>query len=123
MQHVYRIKGEAVPQILKSSRASRKALTPYNLKKLDFQNQLEAQHGNQPLLTGAWEVDMWFLFEQCKHMPIMHTEPPSLSLLIRFIDEIAHGRIYANECIITDLRARKDYSAEYPEITLVFTRL
>lgn len=118
---IYRIKGTPIA-ILKNSRASRKTIDPYKQAMIDAQMQLINQHDNKPLLTGPWMLEAHFLFDCKTPQHLKHTESPSLTQLLRFIDEIARGVIYTNECIIIEMKTYKDYSHTFPETTLIFNR-
>lgn len=122
MQYIYRITGAPEP-VIKNSRLARKVLDPYNQRKLDCHMQLVNQHGNQPPLTGAWHLEAQFMFpaRETTHNQ-HHCQAPSIQQLLRFIDDIARGVLYDNECIFYEIKAWKDYSNQFPETTLIFTR-
>ena len=82
---------------------------------------LQSQHGKQPLYTGPLHLDVIF------YMPIAsshsakkkeqlsdayHFSKPDLDNLIKFILDTAHGIIFANDCIVSSLCAKKVYSLE-----------
>ena len=118
---IYRIKGPPIA-IVKNQRGQRKCMDYFNRNLLDYQRQLANQHNDNPLLTGAWALDIHFLFEKSLQNHKEHTQSPTITQLMRFVDEVTRGIIFDNECIINDIRAHKDYSQAFPETTLIFNR-
>lgn len=117
---VYRIKGQ--PQaIYKNSRTTRKTIDPHKLALIDAQRQLINQHDQRPLLTGPWTLTIEFYYQSAQEHQF-HTHAPSITQLLRFLDEIAKGVIYNNECILHQIHAAKHYAQQEPETRLIFNR-
>lgn len=81
--------------------------------------ELESQHGDLPLYEGPLKLLIHFYFSGPKSQPVTkrhalneksHIYRPDLSNLIKFIEDIAIGRLYHDDCLIAEIIARKCYS-------------
>ncbi len=118
---IYRIKGEPAA-IIKNPRVTRRIIDPYVQRRMHYQQQLINQHNERPLLTGAWNLEIHFMFPCKSSHHRSHTDSPSLMCLLRFVDDIAKNIIYTNDCIITEVKMIKEYSHIDPETVLIFNR-
>lgn len=119
----YTIRGVPV-SVIKSSHVARKVLDPYNLRRMNYQQQLSHQHNDKPLLTGTWALEAHFMFEPPKNKQSTLFVPSPLTSLLRFVDDIAQGIIYDNECIIHKLEVEKNYTTKDDAKTiLIFKRI
>ena len=119
----YTIRGVPV-SVIKSSHIARKVLDPYNLRKMNYQQQLSHQHNDKPLLTGAWALQAHFLFEPPRNKQSKLFVQMPITPLLRFVDEIAHGVIYDSECVIHKLDVDKKYTdTNEAQTILIFRRI
>ncbi len=92
--------------------------------KLSARNHLEYQHANIYLYNGPLILDIDFFFSLppnlCKSSPHLHIQKPTLTSLIRFVEEVASGVLFDDDCFIAQINATKIYS-ENPrtEFTLI----
>lgn len=79
---------------------------------------ISSQHGTDPMFEGVLSFDVTFYMEPAqskshkkrtelygKH----HTFKPDLDNLIKFILDICNGILYNDDCIVSEIKARKVY--------------
>lgn len=121
-QYVYTIMG--VPEAtLKTTKMSRAPQDAYNLRRLNYHQQIINQHNDRPKITGPWNLQAQFFFPIPSGKPKRHHMYPSLINLLRFFDELAHGVIYDDSCIIHDITLIKRYENIEPQSQFIFTRV
>lgn len=81
---------------------------------------IERQHDGVPLISGPLRLVITFYFSipasysMAKRSACMirsHISRPDLSNLIKFVEDIAIGIIYNDDCTIAEIEARKCYDA------------
>lgn len=114
-----------MPMSLKNVSPSRRNIWDTNKSiKLTARNYLEDQNEYGALYSGALILDIDFFFSLppnlCKQSPICHTQKPTLTSLIKFVEEVASGVLFDDDCFIAHINATKTYS-EHPrtEFTLL----
>ena len=119
MNKVYVINGDPVP--LLRPRFSRYTQRVYNSQKntmLVASIDLQSQHNQLPFFKGALHLDITFFMAPSKSLrlskkQIFHGKPhifrPDLSNLIKFVEDIANGVLYEDDCIISSITAKKVY--------------
>lgn len=119
---VYTIVGIPV-SLVKTSQASRKVLSSYNLCRLNQQNQLREQHGDIPLLSGLHNLDVEFHFDH-EYSKSRGYSPhkPALSSLLKYLDDILHGVVYESEYIVYNVNAEKFYDVPTSKTVLKFSK-
>lgn len=79
---------------------------------------IDKQHGDLPQYTGAIKLLVVFYFRPAQSLSVKkqeflnnksHVIRPDLSNLIKFVEDIAIGRLYNDDCIISEIVARKCY--------------
>lgn len=82
---------------------------------------LEQQHGDLPLYTGALRFDVSFYFPYRQSLSQSkralsrgqsHIFKPDLSNLIKFIEDVGTGVLYQDDCLISEIIARKCYDEQ-----------
>jgi Holliday junction resolvase RusA-like endonuclease len=76
--------------------------------------RLSDLHYNKPLFVGPIKIDMKFYFSMPKkNSPRLkntfHTAAPEIGRLIKFIEEVAQGIIFSDECTIASITSEKKY--------------
>lgn len=111
----YVVEGDPIP--LARPRFGRHTVWDKQKKeKFIVQLYLSKQHNGRPMLTGPLAMDVIFYFKypqristKKKHLFIHHDRRPDLSNLIKFIEDVATGIVYADDCIISKITAYKQY--------------
>ena len=106
----YVIPGDPVP--LARARMHRDRIyDPQKHLKLSAGLYLLNQHGSLPFFTGPLELSIiFYIAASKKHSPgKYHIFRPDLSNLIKFIEDIATGILYHDDCLISSLTAIKKY--------------
>ena len=82
--------------------------------------EIERQHDDAPHLSGPLKLIIIFYFEPARSLSVTkrhglhgvsHVFRPDLSNLIKFIEDIAIGIIYNDDCVIAEIEARKCYDS------------
>lgn len=118
--YFYVIKGNPIP-LARARHGNRKTWDSQKQIKLITGLDLEEQHHGLPLLHGPLFLDICFYFsipesyslrkrEKC--IGTYHEFKPDLSNLIKFVEDIAMGIIYKDDCIISSVTAKKIYDEE-----------
>jgi hypothetical protein len=110
--------------IVKNSPSSRKIVDAYNLIRLNQLQQLINQHDNKSFLSGLWSLDVEFHFDKdfVKSRGYVPNRPTITSLL-RYLDELLHGTIYDNEYTICTVNAHKYYNSPVSQTVLKFSKV
>ena len=111
----YVIIGEPIP-LLRARHGNRRTWDSQKQQKLIYGINLKSQHDEQPLFQGPIHLDIIFFMEPpqsrrrhtLEHQ--LHIFRPDLSNLIKFVEDVASGILYADDCIIASISARKCYS-------------
>lgn len=86
---------------------------------------LQSQHGDEALFIGALKVKMDFFLPIATSRKIIldgkpHIFTPDLSNLVKFVEDVANGILYKDDCIIASLIAAKWFSSNpRTEITVM----
>lgn len=81
---------------------------------------IERQHDDSPFFSGPLKLIITFYFEPATSLSVTkrhrlsgvsHVFRPDLSNLIKFVEDIAIGIIYNDDCIIAEIEARKCYDS------------
>lgn len=98
-------------------------------KRFYFKNYISNQHNDMRMLQGPLKLDITFYFKislrkqgkSCGFKPNSFMfYKPDLSNLIKFIEEVATGILYDDDCIIASISAQKRYdTTPRTEFTLV----
>lgn len=79
----------------------------------DARIQLIYQHHNRPLYTGPLYLKATFYFKPPRNkQPQHHTTRPDLSNLIKFIEDVAQGILFIDDCLIAACDTLKTYDLE-----------
>jgi Holliday junction resolvase RusA-like endonuclease len=78
---------------------------------------LQNQHGDRPMFKGAIHLDVIFFFgmksmskkTQQKKFHTPHQFRPDLYNMIRYLEDMAHGILWEDDCIIASINAQKRY--------------
>ena len=74
---------------------------------------IQNQHGDNPLFTGALQLNVEFYFETPKstqsHNGKYHIGPPDTDNCIKYLCDVAQGLLYKNDSIIAQIIATKLY--------------
>ena len=72
---------------------------------------LKEQHNDLPLYEGPLSLSITFYFPKNKKQTnsYWHTFRPDLSNLIKLIEDTAQGVLYKEDCIISEIHAKKVY--------------
>ena len=86
--------------------------------------QLIQQHIDMPLFMGPLPLDVTFFFEPAKCTPLdaLHFHKPDLSNLIKFVEDVATGILYKDDCLISSITSKKCYDKE-PKTVFTITQL
>lgn len=118
--YFYVIKGNPIP-LARARHGNRKTWDAQKQIKLVTALELEDQHSGRPLLVGPLFLDVCFFFEipesysarrRVTTIGCFHDFKPDLSNLIKFIEDIANGIIYKDDCSIASVTAKKVYDEE-----------
>lgn len=119
----YILHGDPLPLVKKNSPRVYDSLSH---TKTFYAISLTTQHGDNPLLEGPLHVDVQFYFPILPKQSIpessLYFNPPSLSGLLAFIEEVTHHIIYTSKSSIASINAQKLYSKD-PKTILTFTPL
>lgn len=85
-----------------------------------YQYFLRSQHMNVPLIDCPVKLVVTFFMElpttpklrKLREKQYYHYLRPDLSNLIKFLEDAAHGIIFADDCIIAHIDAKKVYKGE-----------
>lgn len=108
-----------------SSEVNTKVWNAFRQKKCNALIDIERQFV-QEKLKGPLEVEITFFLSTpnniAKEMRLgrPHDTAPYLSAMIRFVTEVAHNKVYANEFSIYSIKAKKFYSLK-PRTEITFT--
>jgi Holliday junction resolvase RusA-like endonuclease len=88
---------------------------------------LESQHNEEPLFQGPLNLNISFYLpifsaKKIKLNQQPHTQLPIITNLVKYIEEIARGIIFDQECTIAALVARKYYSTN-PRTEIIVSEL
>lgn len=126
----YILLGDPVP-------LARARMSPYRVYDSQKQIKLVAginlrnQHNDEPLLQGPLLLDVtftlamprsWSRKKQGELVGSSHIFKPDLSNLLKFVEDIATGIIYNDDCIIAQVMAKKVYGPE-PSTKFTLTQL
>jgi len=114
---MYIINGDPIP-LARARFGKGRAWDAQKRLKLMLGIELSKQHLDQPLYYGALHLDVVFYMTFAKSTPQKtrdkfvnkpHIFKPDLSNLIKFIEDVAQGIIYKDDCIIASVFAKKIY--------------
>ncbi len=124
----YHIPGDPIPLQRPRYKQQGKPWDSQKAQKHDWMNQLEEQHGNEPLFSGPVLLTLIFRFKIPKvhednHDVLVDTHhfyTPDLDNLIKFALDCGQGVIYKDDRIVSEIHAVKMYGAEScTDITVV----
>jgi len=126
MQATYIIPGEPIP-LARARFGKNKVWDSQKQQKFAFGIHLNKQHGNQPLFHGPLHMDVTFFMPMPKKVsktkPLTnkpHIFTPDLDNLIKLVADAATGILYADDCTICQISARKVYDTNTrTEFTLI----
>ena len=90
--------------------------------KINAELALEQQHDGRELYTGPARMDIVFCFHDTLHPGQSHCIHPDLDVLIKFITDIGSKILYPNDCIFSEIRARKLYDKK-PRAEFIITEI
>ncbi len=98
--------------------------------KMFWRVNLERMHGERPLFTGPLHVEMNFYMPMPKAahkrwdqmVNSYHLFRPDLSNLIKFIEDVATGVLYRDDCIISSIWSKKRYD-KIPRTEFIITEM
>lgn len=114
---MYIINGDPIP-LARARFGKGRAWDAQKQQKLVLGIALAKQHQNKLLLQGALHLDVVFYIAFAKSTSsktrdkltgTYHIFKPDLSNLIKFIEDVAQGIIYHDDCIISSVCAKKIY--------------
>jgi len=98
--------------------------------RLNYSIQLKNQHDEKPLLHGPLSVKVTFYFlstigsnsKKKKYSGATHIDSPGIATLLKVIEDLGRGIIFANSCHIARIMAEKYYDDE-PRTEILFSKL
>jgi len=115
---LYVIPGDPVPLLRARMAKGRRPWDSQKQIKMHCGLQLTQQHGHRPPFQGALHFDVTFYFpfpqaiSKAKLATMagkLHTYRPDLSNLIKFIEDVATGILFNDDCLIASINAKKCY--------------
>jgi len=108
----YKIAGDPVPLARPRASLTCKMWDAQKQVKLARGLQLRNQHGDLPFFNGPLHIDATFYFEPPKKKDLgsLHVYKPDLSNLVKFLEDIATGVLYKDDCLIASTSAKKCYA-------------
>ena len=111
-EHKYILYGEPIP--LSRCRHGRREWDQQQEQKVLAALHLSHLHNDKPLFRGPLELNIDFFFgisqKTSAHKKFLsHIQAPQISRLIKFIEEIASGVLFADEYTIASISSRKLY--------------
>lgn len=128
--HRYILLGSPIP-LARARFTNRRVYDSQKHLKLVSAIELERQHGDKPRFTGPLRMTVWFYLPIPKSMSkrkrynmkkTPHYTRPDLSNLIKFIEDVATGILYKDDCIIAELVSYKQYDTD-PRTEFMFSPL
>jgi Holliday junction resolvase RusA-like endonuclease len=114
----YVIKGDPIP-LARARHGKHGVWDSQKSEKLIAGISLRNQHGNKPLLTGPLRMNVVFYLPLSKTMAkklkmpySYHYFKPDISNMLKFIEDIATGIIYKDDCLIAKVTMKKVYDSE-----------
>jgi Holliday junction resolvase RusA-like endonuclease len=115
--HIYILEGIPIP-LARARYGNGKTWNPQKEEMLYYRIMLEGQHSDRSLYEGPLKLDITF------YMPIAKTSEkraheidgswhhyrPDISNLLKFVEDIATGVIYKDDCLISWVECHKKYS-------------
>jgi len=99
--------------------------------KQNFMDEIRYQHGKLPMLSGPIHADVTFFMAisstaSCKRRERMRGTPhiyrPDFSNMLKFIEDVCHGIVYKDDCIISSICGSKIYE-EDPRTEIIFSEI
>ncbi len=114
---IYIIEGDPIP-LARARHGRGKTWDSQKKEKLYIQLLLERIHGNRPLYQGPLYLEMFFYMEIPKTSSqraltmenTWHYFRPDASNLLKFIEDVATGILYKDDCLISSITCHKKYS-------------
>lgn len=113
----YIIDGDPIP-LARARHGNKNTWDSQKQLKFGIGVMLRSQHGAKPIIQSPvrLEIDFYFLPAQSmsakkkqERIGYMHSIKPDLSNLIKFVEDIATGIIYHDDCLIAAIHATKQY--------------
>ena len=125
-QYTYTILGDPIA-LARARYTSNRIYDSQKQIKLVIGIQLANQHENKPLFSGPIHLDVVFHLPLPKKHPTnlpgsYHYYRPDISNLLKFIEDVATGIIYSDDCIISEVFTRKIYGHS-PRTEFTITKL
>jgi Holliday junction resolvase RusA-like endonuclease len=73
---------------------------------------LQRQHGDMELYTGPLNLMVEFYFpipKRSKYAKVWHVFKPDITNCIKWVEDVANGIIYHDDCLIAAVQATKKY--------------
>jgi len=117
MKRCYILHGDPIP-LARPRRGLNKLWDAQKQLKLVVGLELQKQHANEKKFFGPLHLDAIFYFalasswskkKSQERLGANHSSPPDLSNCIKFIEDVAQGVLYDNDCTIASINAKKIY--------------
>lgn len=108
--------------VIRTTKMKQRDQDAYTIRRLNYLTQLTNQHNEEPFLTGPWKLTATFYFPIQSTNYKRHSIYPSILNLYRFFDDLAHGVIYEDSCIIHSITLIKVYEQCDPKSIYMFAK-
>jgi Holliday junction resolvase RusA-like endonuclease len=111
----YIIPGDPVPlQRARTTPGQSRPWDPQKKIKLQFGHLISLQNKLKIFYEGPLELDIVFYMRHSNKSleGHYHTSVPDLSNMVKFIEDVAQGILYKNDCTICSITTRKIYSQQ-----------
>lgn len=124
--YTYTLVGDPVP-LARARYGNKRVYDSQKNERLVAGINIQNQHNNRPLLVGPIRLTAEFHFEPPRSnkklrdtmLACFHQFAPDLSNCLKWIEDIASGIVYKDDCLIADIHVRKLYSEEPKTIIIL----